>query len=214
VKESYPYVYVYCYRLNITIRGQTRKCPVDAFRLNATLQWNTTDYRYVPINSIFDKTVEILPMTHEVHDTHFINNEHLVDDNEALDKILSLSKELDKVHKESLAIELPIPGGGLSYSSALKTTDIHDHIHGCYLHHDDLQKRQRHKASQESTRDRNRWHIRSRNVLDKSPRKEKTRQLLNRHDETFSQHDDTDSNGYITSTSKCDDEPQSGTTTP
>jgi len=63
-------------------------------------------------------------MTHEVHDTHFINNEHLVDDNEALDKILSLSKELDKVHKESLAIELPIPGGGLSYSSALKTTLI------------------------------------------------------------------------------------------
>lgn len=123
VKGQYPYVYVYCYRLNITIREKTYKCPPYVFRLNATIPWNTTDINHVPDENMeIEEAIEALTLTHDVHSTHFMHDEHLVDENKAIEEITNLRVELDKIKKENLAITLPIQGGGLTNQIALKMT--------------------------------------------------------------------------------------------
>jgi len=118
LKESWPYTYVYCYRLKITIRGHTTKCPPYVFRLNATLPWNTTDNNYVPQITEYDRTIDIQPLTHEIHEVHFRDNEHLVDENLAIDRVLNLTAQLELLHERNLALNLPVAGGKITYATA------------------------------------------------------------------------------------------------
>lgn len=123
VKGSYPYVYVYCYRLNITVRGKNYKCPPYVFKLNSTIYWNSTDYTHEPDESIvMEEAIQTITLTHDVHATHFMHDEHLIDENLAIEEINKLRNELEKLKKENLAIFLPIEGGGLSNQRALKMT--------------------------------------------------------------------------------------------
>lgn len=117
-KTSWPYNYVYCWRLNITIDGETMKCPPYAFRLNATIAWNTSDTYVEAVKSI--RKFELLEVNHDIHTVHFKNNEHLIDENEAFDKVRQLKVELERVQQENVAIKLPIQGGGLTYITSLK----------------------------------------------------------------------------------------------
>lgn len=122
VKGSFPYVYVYCFRLNITILGKQYKCPPHVFKLNSTIKWNTTDLDYQPDQLASIESSQMITLTHDVHHTHFINDEHLIDENLAIDEIKRLKLELDKAKRENMAILLPIEGGGLTNNVALRMT--------------------------------------------------------------------------------------------
>lgn len=54
MKESFPYNYVYCIGLWITILSETLRCPPYVFRINATTSWIVTDYRYEPSLETFE----------------------------------------------------------------------------------------------------------------------------------------------------------------
>ena len=118
LKESWPYTYVYCFRLNITTKAKTSRCPPYVFRLNASMPWNTTDLRYEPQKFDFDRTAEIFPATHDVHSVHFLGEEHLVDENSAIDKILDLRELVSALNQQNVAIQLPVKGGNVSYATA------------------------------------------------------------------------------------------------
>jgi hypothetical protein len=121
VKLSWPYNYVYCYRLNITIHGETTKCPPLVFRVNYTLGWNTTDHNQpAATKEEIDRVMEFETMTHQVHSVHFEGNEHFVDENAALDTIRKLSYELKQMQQENLAISLPVSGGGITNQGMIK----------------------------------------------------------------------------------------------
>ena len=119
IKSSVPYTYIYCFRLNITINGETTRCPPYVFRVNYKLGWNSTDLVHKKIEARdIDATLELTPMTHEVHSVHFVNEDHLTDENLAIDKIRQLSKKLQELQRESVAFSLP-NNTGVSNRSAL-----------------------------------------------------------------------------------------------
>lgn len=119
IKESWPYVYIYCFRLKITINRQTARCPPYVFKLNATFPWNTTDIRFDPGMYELHRDIDASPATHEIHMVHFHAEEHLVDRNLAIDEVIRLNKEKEKMIRESVVLNLPVQGGRISYSAAL-----------------------------------------------------------------------------------------------
>lgn len=120
LKESWPYVYVYCFRLKITIRQKTVKCPPYVFKLNATIPWNTTDMYYDPKTHKLEKEIETDQITHEIHAVHFATEEHIIDRNVAIEEVIRLNKEKEKMIQETVALKLPVAGASISYSSALQ----------------------------------------------------------------------------------------------
>jgi len=120
MKESYPYLFVYCINQHITIQGQTQRCPPYVFRINATFAWNTTDYRYTPLSEEFEIEDTYAKMESNVHQVHFRNHEDMVDENVAIDKIAELRQNLEEARSHAIAIALPTEGGGLSYAAATK----------------------------------------------------------------------------------------------
>lgn len=120
-KDSWPYVYVYCYRLNITINEQTERCPPYVFKLNSTTHWNTTDLNYGPKfqKITIAKEIDEMELTHLVSDVHFMQEEHMVDENHAIDRIFELTKELDTIKKQNIALTFPVEGGEISYAKLM-----------------------------------------------------------------------------------------------
>ena len=112
VKNSWPYTYIYCYRLNVTIRGETARCPPYVFRVNATLGWNSTDYKKPPVEQAeIEKALDLTPMTHEIHSVHFVDDKHMIDENMAIDKVKQLTKQLENMREENMALSLPFQTG-------------------------------------------------------------------------------------------------------
>lgn len=120
VKHSWPHVYIYCFRLMITVNHRTYECPPYVFKLNNTISWNTTDRVYEASEKKVAKEVNFEPITHEIHAVHFRDNEHIIDQNLAIREVIRLNKERDKLIQESVALTLPIAGAKLSYSTALE----------------------------------------------------------------------------------------------
>jgi hypothetical protein len=118
-KSGWPYNYIYCWKLNITIGEETIKCPPYVFRLNATIGWRTSDDTKMEGTSIRRKN-ELRIVNHNVHIVHFKNNEHLIDENYAFEKVKNLKVELARIKQENVAIKLPIEGGGLTYITTMK----------------------------------------------------------------------------------------------
>lgn len=121
-KDSWPWVYIYCFRLNITIGKETSRCPPYVFKLNATRVWNTTDTLYEPKNVSYEGSWDMQPLTHEVHSVHFQGEEHIIDENLALDKLIKMHKELDEFRRNNIAINIPMEGGGITHASALRVS--------------------------------------------------------------------------------------------
>lgn len=118
VKESWPYNYVYCYRLNITVDGETTKCPPYVFKLNYTTGWNSSDTSHHPQPTLF-RAMEILIDSHQIHSSHFEGQEHIIDENMAIDKIFTLEKTLEDLKNENMIVHASI-GGGVTYATALR----------------------------------------------------------------------------------------------
>ena len=49
---------------------------------------------------------------------HFRDNEHLVDENLAIDRVLNLTAQLELLHEHNLALNLPVAGGKITYATA------------------------------------------------------------------------------------------------
>lgn len=119
-KNSMPYMYIYCYRLYITIKFQTQKCPPYVFRVNYTIPWNTSDgIIHSPRAVEYEHYVDLIPATGDVHNIHFRNNEHIVDENSAIDKIFNLTNRVDTLVKANIAMDIPVAGGRWSYADML-----------------------------------------------------------------------------------------------
>lgn len=118
VLQSYPYAYVYCFRLRITIEGETLRCPPFVFKYNASVSWNSSDkYNYQGITFREYQSSTFFEIHPDIHHVHFRNESHILDDNLALDKIENLKKLIAEMELRNVALNLPIAGGSLSYST-------------------------------------------------------------------------------------------------
>jgi hypothetical protein len=72
VKESWPYVFAYCFPYNITYKGEAVECPPYVFRMNASEPFGLSNgYAYNPSAVEFNAAVEMVTMN--VHSIHFRN---------------------------------------------------------------------------------------------------------------------------------------------
>ena len=117
---SYPHVYVYCYMLRITVGTETRRCPPYVFKMNATMNWNTSDHTYIPLSMELAADTKYLQVESNIHHVHFRNESHLIDENIALDRVDTLNRELKELKAKNIALELPMDGGGMSYAFATR----------------------------------------------------------------------------------------------
>ena len=102
-KESWPFVFIYCWPKQITWRGETGDCPPYIMRINATEPFNTTDYVYSP--SAIEIISRIEMVTTDVHSIHLRNQSHSLGENTAIKKVAELRKELTKSRNKLYALE-------------------------------------------------------------------------------------------------------------
>lgn len=110
IKEAWPYIYIYCYRLHITIRSETSKCPTYVFALNASIPWNTTDRVYKPNIRSIELSESFYRVEPEVHSVHFKHYTSDLDDVTAIERVHNLTLELTKLRQEHTAFNLPVAG--------------------------------------------------------------------------------------------------------
>jgi hypothetical protein len=115
VKEGWPFVYLYCFPLNTTVRGKTVECPPFVHRINATERFNTSDlYFYSPSAVEIISRNEILVT--DVDSINFRNVSYHLDDNHAIHKVIQLKKQLIAANNRLYAVQLD-NRRGISYSS-------------------------------------------------------------------------------------------------
>lgn len=101
VIEGWPNVIVYCFSNNITIDSFTRRCPPDAFEIDASVSFNTTDFKYEGMKSE-ETSGHLLKVKANFHHVHFKDQTQIVDKNEALDAVNFLSEAVRKVRKNGV----------------------------------------------------------------------------------------------------------------
>jgi hypothetical protein len=63
VKESWPYVFVYCFPHNVTFRKEVTECPPFVFRIDASEAFELSNsYHYAPSAVEFNAGVELVTM--------------------------------------------------------------------------------------------------------------------------------------------------------
>lgn len=113
VKESWPYVYIYCYPRSIYHLGEESECPPYVFRVNATQGFNTSDgYQYLPTAVEIHTSVEMV--TTEVHSIHFKNQTIATSENVAIKDLWKARKELREANAKLYLLSFH-GGGGISY---------------------------------------------------------------------------------------------------
>lgn len=110
-KEAWPYVYVYCYRLSITLASETARCPTYVFSINASLRWNTTDVQYIPNERAIELSENFYKVEPNVHSVHFRHNLADLEDVAAIDRIHALNEELKNMTLKHIVFNLPVRGG-------------------------------------------------------------------------------------------------------
>ena len=82
------------------------------FRVNATIGWNSSDYKKPPVEEVeIEKVLDLTPMTHEIHSVHFVDDKHMIDENMAIDKVKQLTRQLENMREENMALSLPFQTG-------------------------------------------------------------------------------------------------------
>jgi hypothetical protein len=112
VKESWPFVYVYCFTLNITYRGEVAECPPFVFRVNASEPFATADYEYSP--SAVELTAQSNIVIDEVALIHFRNFTQVINDNHLIKTLIQARRNLTKANEELFAFKFG-SGHGMSY---------------------------------------------------------------------------------------------------
>jgi len=116
VKEAYPEVVIYCFTHRIQIGEEERECPPYAFKLDATLRFNTTDgYVYSPTAVELATTAQLGT---EVTHIHFKNMSLALDENATIKSVTTMRAELEKA-RDSLYLLSFQGGGGVSYPVSL-----------------------------------------------------------------------------------------------
>lgn len=121
VIEGWPNVIVYCFNNNITIDGFTRRCPPDAFEIDATVSFNTTDYKYEGIKSE-EISGYLLELRANFHHIHFKDQIQIVDKNEALDAVNVLREAVRREQLEKTVFNLPSRNPGLTWAGLANIT--------------------------------------------------------------------------------------------
>lgn len=88
------------------------------FKFNSTLSWKTTDFKHISTRESYELNAALMETVHNVGPIHFKNNEDMVDENAAIEKVAALKQKVEEFRLQGIAIILPMEGGGLSYAVA------------------------------------------------------------------------------------------------
>lgn len=118
VKPAWPYVYVNCYPLNISIEGRFLECPPHAFRLPADLAWETRiygelSYAYEPGNLEFKRTNNFNIMMN-VQKFHLNQTDSYLDLSSTLSLIRMIRKNNTRLREELVLLDSS-PSGEITY---------------------------------------------------------------------------------------------------
>lgn len=91
--QAWPFVYVYCYPLNITIKNTTSECPPYVFELDASEPFNTTDKRY-SIELAEMKIGQSPALNIRAHQIHLQNGSETVSKVDAVKRVQMLLNEI------------------------------------------------------------------------------------------------------------------------
>lgn len=93
--------YIYCYPFNITIEGETHKCPIKPFRLSINTGFVAVDVRHESSQVVMDFVQHYDKIGFEaLHNSHLEESSDLADTERMIDDLRHYKKELKEIKEE------------------------------------------------------------------------------------------------------------------